>query len=301
MRSIGEVARSEARRTVRRGKVRKVWRDRLFLGVFVLAILMGIAGLLTLLVDTLVDGIPWLNWHFITSYASRKPEQAGILAPLAGTAWIMVMTGLFTIPVGVGTAVFLEEFAGRRWYARLIQLNISNLAGVPSIIYGLLGLSLFVFSLNMGRSVVAGALTLTLLVLPIVIIASQESIRAVPGSYRDAALAMGATRWQVVKTIVLPEAVPGIMSGVILALSRAIGESAPILMISALVFLTFVPTDPGSRFTVLPLQIFTWVAQPQAGFRGIAAAGIIVLLIMLLAMNALAIWIRVKYQRRREE
>ncbi len=306
MRSIGQITRQitreEARRIARPRKVgHKVWRDNFFLGMFIAAVLIGVAGLMTLLVDTLMDGVPWLGWSFISSYASRKPELAGILAPLAGTAWVMVMTAMFTIPVGVGTAIFLEEFAGRHWYTRVIQLNISNLAGVPSIIYGLLGLSLFVFSLHMGRSVVAGALTLTLLVLPIVIIASQEAIRAVPSSYKDAALAMGATRWQMVKTIVLPEAVPGIMSGVILALSRAIGESAPILMISSLVFLTFVPTDPGSRFSVLPLQIYTWVAQPQPGFRGIAAAGIIVLLIMLLAMNALAIWIRLKYQRRREE
>ena len=301
MKSIGDVVQDHAR-TPRRARMgRRVWRDRIFLGVFVAAILIGVAGLLTLLIDTLIDGLPWLTWHFLTSYASRKPEQAGILAPLAGTAWIMVMTALFTIPVGIATAIFLEEFAGRNWYTRLIQLNISNLAGVPSIIYGLLGLSLFVYSLNMGRSVVAGALTLTLLILPIVIIASQEAIKAVPSGYRDAALAIGATRWQVVKSVVLPEAIPSIMSGVILALSRAIGESAPILMISAIVFLTFVPTGPGDRFTVLPLQIFTWVAQPQAGFRGIAAAAIIVLLVMLLAMNALAIFIRIKYQRQSEE
>ncbi len=301
MKSIGDVVQRRVRTPHRGDMGRRVWRDRIFLGVFVAAILIGVAGLLTLLIDTLIDGLPWLTWHFLTSYASRKPQEAGILGPLAGTAWIMVMTALFTIPVGIGTAIFLEEFAGRNWYTRLIQLNISNLAGVPSIIYGLLGLSLFVYSLNMGRSVLAGALTLTLLILPIVIIASQEAIKAVPSGYRDAAMAIGATRWQVVKSVVLPEAIPGIMSGVILALSRAIGESAPILMISAIVFLTFVPTGPGDRFTVLPLQIFTWVSQPQAGFRGIAAAAIIVLLVMLLAMNALAIAIRVKYQRRTEE
>ena len=180
MKSIGAVV-QERTRTARRRPMRgRRWRDGLFFGIFVAAILVGVAGLLTLLIDTLIDGLPWLSWHFISNYASRKPEEAGILAPLAGTAWIMVMTALFTIPVGVATAVFLEEFAGRNWYTRLIQLNISNLAGVPSIIYGLLGLSLFVYSLHMGRSVVAGALTLTLLVLPIVIIASQEAIKAVP-------------------------------------------------------------------------------------------------------------------------
>ena len=301
MKSIGDIAREHVRTPRRRPMTGRRWRDGVFYAVFVAAILVGIAGLLTLLIDTLIDAVPWLDWNFISTYASRKPEQAGILAPLAGTAWIMIMTALFTVPVGVATAVFLEEFAGRSWYTRLIQLNISNLAGVPSIIYGLLGLSVFVYSLSMGRSIVAGALTLTLLVLPIVIIASQEAIKAVPSGYRDAALAIGATRWQVVKTVVLPEAIPSIMSGVILALSRAIGESAPILMISAIVFLTFVPTGPDDRFTVLPLQIYTWVAQPQVGFRGIAAAAIIVLLVMLLAMNALAIAIRLRYQRQSEE
>ena len=301
MKSIGDIARQHARTPRRRPMTGRRWRDGVLYAVFVAAILVGIAGLLTLLIDTLIDAVPWLDWNFISTYASRKPEQAGILAPLAGTAWIMIMTALFTVPVGVATAVFLEEFAGRSWYTRLIQLNISNLAGVPSIIYGLLGLSVFVYSLSMGRSIVAGALTLTLLVLPIVIIASQEAIKAVPSGYRDAALAIGATRWQVVKTVVLPEAIPSIMSGVILALSRAIGESAPILMISAIVFLTFVPTGPDDRFTVLPLQIYTWVAQPQVGFRGIAAAAIIVLLVMLLAMNALAIAIRLRYQRQSEE
>ena len=234
MKSIGEIAREHVRTPRRRPMTGRRWRDGVFYAIFVAAILVGIAGLLTLLIDTLIDALPWLDWQFISTYASRKPEQAGILAPLAGTAWIMVMTALFTVPVGVATAVFLEEFAGRSWYTRLIQLNISNLAGVPSIIYGLLGLSVFVYSLSMGRSIVAGALTLTLLVLPIVIIASQEAIKAVPSGYRDAAHAIGATRWQVVKSVVLPEAIPSIMSGVILALSRAIGESAPILMISAI-------------------------------------------------------------------
>jgi phosphate transport system permease protein len=210
------------------------------------------------------------------------------------------MTALLTVPLGVGTAVYLEEFSANSRFSRLVQLNIANLAGVPSIVYGILGLAVFVSLFGLGRSVLAGGLTLTLLVLPIVIIASQEAIRAVPPSYRDAAYAMGATRWQVVKTVVLPQAVPGIMSGVILALSRAIGEAAPILMISGIVFITYVPDDPGDAFTVLPLQILNWIGQPQSGFRSIAAAGIICLLIMLLTMNAVAIWIRNRYQRRRD-
>lgn len=280
----------------------RVLRDRIFVIGFVLAVVIGIAGLAALLLDVLVDGLPFLNWNFLTNYASRKPLDSGILAPLAGTVWIVGMTALFTIPIGVGTAIYLEEFASKSRMNRLIQLNIANLAGVPSVIYGLLGLAVFVqFLFNGSRNVTAGALTMTLLVLPIVVIASQEAIKAVPSSYRDAAYAMGANRWQVVKTVVLPQALPGMMSGIILALSRAIGESAPILIISSLVWVTFVPASPDSKFTVLPLQIFTWISQPQHAFRGIAAAGIIVLLVVLLSMNGVAIWIRSKYQQRPDQ
>ena len=268
---------------------------------FLLAILVGVAGLAALLIDVLIDGLGFLNWKFLTNYASRKPLESGILAPMAGTVWVVGLTAIFTVPVGIGTAIYLEEFARKNRLTRLIELNISNLAGVPSVIYGLLGLAVFVqFLFNGSRNLTAGALTMTLLILPIVIIASQEAIKAVPSSYRDAAYAMGATRWQVVKTVVMPQAVPGMMSGIILALSRAVGESAPILIISSLVWVTFVPTSPDSKFTVLPLQIFTWVSQPQEDFRSIAAAGIIVLLLILLGMNAVAIWIRNKYQVRSE-
>ena len=279
----------------------RTWRDRIFFIGFLLAILIGVAGLAALLIDVLIDGLGVLNWKFLTNYASRKPLESGILAPMAGTVWVVGLTAIFTIPVGIGTAIYLEEFARKNRLTRLIELNISNLAGVPSVIYGLLGLAVFVqFLFNGSRNLTAGALTMTLLILPIVIIASQEAIKAVPSSYRDAAYAMGATRWQVVKTVVMPQAVPGMMSGIILALSRAVGESAPILIISSLVWVTFVPTSPDSKFTVLPLQIFTWVSQPQEDFRSIAAAGIIVLLLILLGMNAVAIWIRNKYQMRSE-
>ena len=279
----------------------RIWRDRIFLLAFVAAVGVGIVGLAVLLIDVLIDGLPSLSWKFLSSYASRRPLESGILAPLAGTVWVVGLTALLTIPVGVGTAIYLEEFAAKNRLTRLIELNIANLAGVPSVIYGLLGLAIFVqFLFNGSRNVTAGAMTMTLLVLPIVIIASKEAIKAVPSSFRDAAFAMGATRWQVVKTIVLPQALPGMMSGIILALSRAIGESAPILIISSLVWVTFVPTTPDSKFTVLPLQIFNWVSQPQEDFRSIAAAGIIVLLVVLLSMNAIAIWIRGKYQVRSE-
>ena len=296
--SSSKITRQERQRS----RLIRLWSDRIFVTGFVAAIVIGILGLAALLFDVLIDGLPFLNWNFLSSYASRKPLESGILAPLAGTIWVVGLTALLTIPIGVGTAIYLEEFARKNKFNRLIELNIANLAGVPSVIYGLLGLAVFVqFLFNGSRNVTAGALTMTLLVLPIVVIASQEAIKAVPSSYRDAAFAMGANRWQVVKAVVLPLALPGMMSGIILALSRAIGESAPILIISSLVWVTFVPASPDSKFTVLPLQIFTWISQPQHDFRGIAAAAIIVLLIVLLSMNGIAIWIRSKYQIRPEQ
>jgi phosphate transport system permease protein len=278
------------------------WRDRVFVVGFVMSVAAGVLGLAALLLDVLADGLPYLNWNFISSYSSYEPGKAGILGPLGGTLWIAGLTALFTIPLGVATAIYLEEFASKNRLNRLIELNIANLAGVPSVIYGLLGLAMFVqFLFGGSRNVTAGALTMTLLVLPIVVIASQEAIKAVPASYRDAAYAMGANKWQVVKSVVLPQAMPGMMSGIILALSRAIGESAPILIISSLVVVTFVPTTPDSSFTVLPLQIFTWIGHQNPEFRGIAAAAIIVLLGLLLSMNGVAIWIRNKYQVRPEQ
>ena len=269
--------------------------------LFILAILVGLAGLASLLVRVLWEGVPWLSWHFITDYPSRFPEQAGMKSALFGSIWIIGLTFLFTVPVGVGAAVYLEEYAPKNWLTRVIEVNISNLAGVPSIVYGLLGLAVFVQILAMGRTVLAGALTMSLLVMPIVIIASREAIRAVPSTYREASYGLGATKFQTVRDIVLPHATPGIMTGTILAMSRAIGEAAPMIAISALVFLTFVPGDPLDKFTVMPIQIFNWVSQPQAGFRGIAAAGIIILLGVLLTMNALAIYIRNRSQKRSEE
>ena len=282
-------------------RYRKV-RDMLFGALFFSSILVGLVSLTTLLVDVLIDGLPWISWNFIVNYASQLyPERAGILAPLAGTVWVVALTATLSIPIGIATAIYLEEFAGRTKVNELIQLNISNLAGVPSIVYGLLGLALFVQILfNGSRNLIAGAMTLALLVLPIIIIATQEALRAVPPSRRDASYAIGATTWQTVRHVVLPEAIPGIMSGVILALSRAIGETAPILIISSLVFLQFVPSSPADRFTVLPLQIYTWIAQPQDEFRGLASAGILVLLALLIFSNSLAIWVRGRNQRKYE-
>ena len=269
--------------------------------VFIAAILIGLAGLAVLILRVLWQGAPWLSLHFLTDYPSRFPEQAGMKSAIFGTIWIMGLTFLFTVPVGVGAAVYLEEYAPKNWFTRIIEVNISNLAGVPSIVYGLLGLAVFVQMLSMGRTVAAGALTMSLLVMPIVIIASREAIRAVPSTYREASYGLGATKFQTVKDVVLPHAVPGIMTGTILAMSRAIGEAAPMVAISALVFLTFIPTNPLDEFSVMPIQIYNWVSQPQAGFRGIAAAGIIVLLVVLLSMNAVAIYIRNRTQKRSEE
>ena len=272
-----------------------------FYGLFLAASLVGILGLIVLLFEVLTNGIPWVNWQFITDYPSRFPEEAGLFSALMGTVWVMGMTAVLTVPVGVGAAIYLEEYAPDNFLTRFIEINVANLAGVPSIVYGLLGMGLFVYWMELGRSILAGAMTLSLLVLPIVILASREAVKAVPGSYRQGAYAMGADKWQVIKGVVLPSAVPGILTGTILALSRAIGEAAPVIAISALVYLTFVPTHPMERFTVLPIQIFNWVARPQEDFQGLAAAGIIVLLSILLVMNSIAVFLRNKYQTRSEE
>ena len=269
--------------------------------VFLLSMFVGIVGLVLLLFEVFTKGIPWVSWHFITDYPSRHTDEAGLFSALMGTVWLMGMTAVFTVPVGVGAAIYLEEYAPKNWLTKVIEINVANLAGVPSIVYGLLGLALFVYWMHLGRSIIAGALTLSLLVLPIVILASREAIRAVPNAYREAAYAMGADQWQVIKGVVLPSAIPGILTGTILAMSRAIGEAAPVIAISALVYLTFIPTHPMERFTVLPIQIFNWVARPQEEFRGLAAAGIIVLLVILLTMNAIAVFVRNKYQVRSEE
>jgi phosphate transport system permease protein len=269
-----------------------------FVLLCLLATSVGIATLAVLLVDVTREGIGRVSWDFINSFPSRKPEQAGIKAALWGTIWMMGLTASFAIPIGVGAAVYLEEYAPRNWLTRIIQTNIANLAGVPSIVYGILGLALFVRAMSLERSVLAGSLTMALLVLPIVIIASQEALRAVPSSIREAAYAVGASRWQVVSRQVLPAAFPGILTGIILALSRAIGETAPLIMIGALLFVPFTPSGPLDRFTVLPMQIFNWTSRPQPEFRENAAAGIIVLLAVLLTMNAVAIILRNRLQAR---
>jgi phosphate transport system permease protein len=270
----------------------------LFLALCLAAVAIALAALATLVVDVIRDGLPRLSWDFINSYPSRFPERAGIKAALYGSAWMIAITVVVALPVGIGAAVYLEEYAGKNWFSTLLEINISNLAGVPSIIYGLLGLQLFVRAMDLGRSVLAGGLTMALLVLPIIIIASREAIRAVPSSMRDAAYALGATKWQTVRRAVLPYAFSGIMTGNILATSRAMGETAPLITIGALTFVPFVPDSPLSPFTVLPIQIFNWVSRPQAGFHTNAAAGIVVLMIMTLGLNLAAILLRNRFQQR---
>jgi len=261
------------------------------------ATIFGIVMLAILLVDVTSDGLRWLSIDFLTHYPSRIPARAGIKSAILGTLWMMGLTAAISFPLGVGAAIYLEEYAPGNWFTRLLQTNIANLAGVPSIVYGILGLAVFVRFFGFQRSVLAGAATLSLLVLPVVIIASQEAIRAVPRSLREGAYGLGATRWQMIRHQVLPVAMPGILTGTILSLSRAIGETAPLIMIGALTFIAFAPTSPMSPFTVLPIQIFNWASRPQADFLGLAAAAIVVLLVILLAMNATAILLRNKLRK----
>lgn len=261
-----------------------------------LVTILGLAVLAALLFDVARDGLGRVSWDFLTSFPSRRPEAAGIYAALVGTIYVIVLTALIAVPIGVGAAIYLEEYAARGRVARMIEINIANLAGVPSIIYGLLGLALFVRALAFGRSVIAGAATLALLVLPVVILSTREALRAVPPSLREGSYALGATKWQTIWHQVLPVALPGTLTGLILALSRAIGETAPLITIGALTYVPFAPDGIWSPFTVLPIQIFNWVSRPQAEFLRNAAAGIIVLLVLLLCMNGVAAWLRDRFR-----
>ena len=272
--------------------------EQAFRAICLLAIALPLLLLFALFAGALVDAWPRLGWDFVTSYPSRRPEAAGILPALVGTAYLMLLTAAMAIPVGVGAALYLEEYARPGKFTALIEINISNLAGVPSIIYGLLGLELFVRVLAFERSLLAGAATLSLLLLPMVIMASREALRTVPRSLREACYALGADRWQTLRRVVLPMCMPGVLTGVILSLARAIGETAPLITIGALTYVAFLPDSVKSPFTALPIQIFNWVSRPQAGFHVDAAAGIIVLLVLMLVMNAGAIWLRTRLQRR---
>jgi phosphate transport system permease protein len=272
--------------------------ERAFYALALTAVIVPLVTLAGMLYGVLQNGSERLSWDFVTSYPSRKPELAGILPGLAGSFLLMLLTALIALPLGVGAAIHLEEYGKRSRWSRFIELNIANLAGVPSIVYGLLGLGLFVRTLHLGRSLLAGACTLSLLVLPMVVMVSREALRTVPHHLREASYALGATRWATVRQIVLPMAYPGILTGAILALSRAIGETAPLVVVGALTYLTFVPDGLDAPFTALPIQIFNWVSRPQRGFVINAAAGIVVLLVTMLVLNGAAIYLRNRLQRK---
>jgi phosphate transport system permease protein len=280
-----------------RGVRRRHLADRVFALTALFVLLVALAALGVLLADIISDGGGRVSWKFMTSMASRRASEAGIYHALAGSIAVITVTAALALPIGVAAAVYLEEYGSRSRLARLIEINISNLAAVPSIIYGLLGLGLFVRALAMERSVMAGACTLALLALPVVILSTREALRTVPKSIREGSYALGATQWQTIWHQVLPMALPGILTGLILALSRAIGETAPLITIGALTYVPFAPDGIWSAFTVLPIQIFNWVSRPQVEFQQNAAAGIIVLLGLLLLMNGIAVVVRDRFQR----
>ncbi|NGN65712.1 phosphate ABC transporter permease PstA [Streptomyces sp. A7024] len=275
-------------------------RERFFHLSLLASLAVGVIFLVALLAYVVVEGWPRLDSRIWSNFPDIiNPANAGAQSAIMGTIWIIGFTALYCLPTGILTAIYLEEYADPlRWYNRAIEINIQNLAAVPSIVYGILGLGIISRGLGFGQTVMTAALTLSLLVLPIVIISSREAIRAVPRSIRDASLALGATQWQTVRRQVLPAAVPGMATGAILALSRAIGEAAPLLLLGGLTFITFNPTGAQSAFTVLPIQIFNWISQSRAEFTALASAAIVVLLVILLAMNSLAIWLRNRYARR---
>jgi phosphate transport system permease protein len=289
---------STAPTALRSSRRRGLWSGRVFYAFLLFSLAIGIVTLGALLLQVVVKGIEWVDLVLLLEPPSADPQIAGAEPAILATIYLGVLVILFSVPIGVGTAIYLEEYADRdRWYNRLLEVNIQNLAGVPSIVYGILGLAFLVRGLGLGRVLLAGAMILTLLVLPTVIIASREAIRAVPDTIRQGAYALGATQWQVVWRQVLPAAIPGMATGSILALSRALGETAPLLLVGALTYVAFNPTLLGD-FTALPVQIYQWVARPQEDFRVLAASGIVVLLVILLTLNAFAIWIRNRYQRK---
>lgn len=272
-------------------------RGTLLAGLFLAATLLAIVVLAVLLVDVFVKGTPWLSSGFLSNHMSFEPDRAGIRSALAGSLLLMALTTVLAVPLGVGAAVWLEEYAPPGRLLRLVQLNIANLAGVPSVLYGILGLTLFVRLFSLERSLIAGAMTMALLILPVIVISTQEALRAVPQGLRESAYALGATRWQVIRAHLLPVAAPGILTGVILAVSRAIGETAPLLVIGGFVFLAFSPQSLFDPFTALPIQIYNWTGLPQADFRGLAAAAIAVLMALMLLLNGSAIVLRNRFER----
>lgn len=273
-------------------------REKIFVAACLFAVCLPVLLLAVLFGQLLIDSLPRLGWDFLTSYPSRRAVIAGILPAAVGSLCLIVLTALIALPLGVAAAIYLEEYGRKSRLAALIEVNIANLAGVPSIIYGLLGLGLFVRTLGLGRSLIAGAATLALLVLPVVVVSTREALRTVPMATREACLALGATRWQTIRQVVLPQALPGVMTGAILAVSRAMGETAPLVVVGALAYIPFLPDSIFAQFGALPIQIFNWVSRPQKAFLINAAAGIVVLLGMMLVLNALAIYLRDRMQTR---
>lgn len=288
----------------KRTLIQKRMKKRLLLNkvfelIFLSTILISIAILFTLIFDVLQKGLGSLDWEFIINMPSSRPAKAGILPALLGTLWVILLTALISIPVGIGTAIYLQEYADKRsWFFKLMNINIGNLAGVPSIVYGILGLTVFVQLLKIGPTILAGALTLSLLILPVIIVASVEAIKAVPSSIKEGSYALGVSRWRTITGVILPMATPGMMTGSILALSRAMGEAAPLIMVGAVGFVTFLPDSILDRYTLLPMLIYNWTSRPQDAFAQIAAAGIIVMLVLLLMTNLTAILLRNKTQNR---
>jgi phosphate transport system permease protein len=287
----------------------KRW-DLIFALVGMLALSIAALTFLALVIDMAIDGAPRLSWDFFTNFPSRRPAQAGILSAWVGSTLVMLVTAAAAIPVGVASAVYLEEYAPKTWFTAVIEINITNLAGVPSIVYGLLALGLFVYAFGFGQSILLAGLTLGLLILPVVIVATREAIRSIPSAIREASYAVGSTKWQTTWDHVLPYATPGIMTGVIIGMARAIGETAPIITIGALTFIAFLPSAPSTGdppaglfdwlfapFTVMPIQMFNWTSRPEAAFQANAAAAGFVLVLMTLAMNGMAIWLRYRLRR----
>lgn len=273
-------------------------KDNLFKYWAILCTAFGIIMLGVFLTNILIDGLNRINWSFITSLPSRHAEKAGIYTAILGTLWVLVLTAIIAIPIGVGAGIYLEEYAKKSRLAGLLEINITNLAGVPSIIYGILGLEVFVRTVGLGTSILAGSLTLSLLILPIIIVSTRESIKAVPKTIREASYALGATKWQTISKQIMPAASGGIVTGVILALSRAIGETAPLILVGALTYVTIVPTSPMDHYSVLPMQIFNWISRPEKEFATNAAAAIIVLLFITFIMNGIAIYLRHRWQKK---
>jgi phosphate transport system permease protein len=303
----GSVKVTELRELIRR---RKRW-DTIFMVVGVLALMIGVLTFAALFVDMAVDGMGRLSWDFFTNFPSRRAGQAGILSAWVGSTLVMLTTAFFAVPLGVAAGIYLEEYAAKNWVTDVIEINITNLAGVPSIVYGLLALGLFVYQFGLGQSIIAAGLTLALLILPVVIVATREAIRSIPQGIREGAYALGATQWQVSKDHIIPYSMPGILTGVIIGMARAIGETAPIITIGALTFIAFLPPAPlkaeppflsfdwlFSPFTVMPIQMFNWTSRPEAAFHQNAAAAGFVLVLMTLAMNGLAIWLRYRLRKR---